>query len=452
MTVLDKLREMGFPTFYPNYPGADGEPGFGYLRAIMRREIPPMVRNGYVQEGWFEDAACTRPVVPSFASSGTYYAGWRPWTSAEAEKMAHYNAELTAAKYAIARPNAYEWESFIPYFETANELIFGYEVNKLPWDDKADMLFNALVEAKSQLKQLCDPEETIWYIWEDQMPQASDAEMYDYFYCFDYPGFKPFLVPYLLPDQSKVKGNVIVIAGGGFEQRCNHTEGYPVAKAFNRCGYNAYVLQRRLTPSADVDAMLDLQRSIRYLKYHAEKLGIGAIGHIATCGFSGGGLTILGALERCYGDKKPNEIYPDYIPDAIDAVNADYEVAMPIYGGYGPQTLENPNLPSLFVVMCARDQLIQGPRPETGVYNERAFNECWFFDLQRSNPGIDMELHMFAGVGHGFSINDGTLFTEGRAASPVDQIITAGTDYWMHLADEFMQVRFGYVPRRKLHE
>ena len=59
---------------------------------------------------------------------------------------------------------------------------------------------------------------------------------------------KPFLVPYLVEDQLAAKGNMIVIAGGGYSSRGNAMEGYPIAEAFQDLGYNAYVLQRRVAP------------------------------------------------------------------------------------------------------------------------------------------------------------------------------------------------------------
>ena len=71
--------------------------------------------------------------------------------------------------------------------------------------------------------------------------------------CYDNEGFRPFLNPYLLRDQGKVKGNVIIIAGGGSTHRNNVVEGYPVAEFFNKNGYNAFVLQRRVNPYAAVD-------------------------------------------------------------------------------------------------------------------------------------------------------------------------------------------------------
>ena len=417
-----------FPKYDMNYPGQP-ERDLAVVLAIKGRSVPSVIRNGYDFTGWYADTDCKTPVIPDPYSGTTYYAGWKPWDAAKAEEIAAYEERLIKIKYRIARPKAYTWDSFVPYFRIANELIFDYPGNNRLPDDHAMALLEQLDELEKDLVQVCDPEDTVWYIWGENMAQAPDADSYDYFCRFDYPGFRPFLVPFMLPDQSAVKGNMIVIAGGGFAQRWNQTEGYAMAKAFNNMGYNAFVLQRRVVPSKTVDAYLDLQRSVRYLKYNAEKYGIGAIEHLATVGFSGGGMTIVGALEKHYGTVSPCVVYPEYIPDEVDAVNSDYQVAMPIYGGFAPKTDENPNFPALFVAVGVKDNLMQ-------------HQETAFFDFMYRHPEVDVEIHFFAGVPHGFAT--------GYGAGPEHHLEGpgfVGADNWLKLADDFMMVRFGILPQ-----
>lgn len=417
-----------WPKYDMNYPGQP-ERDLAVALAVKGRSVPAVIRNGFDFAGWYEDPECRVPVTPDPYSDNTYYAGWTPWTAEKAEEIRVYEERLQKIKYRIARPKAYEWESFVPYFRTANELIFDYAGNNRLPDAYAYALLEKLDALEKDLVQVRDPEDDAWYIWGENMAQAPDADTYDYFCRFDYPGFRPFLVPYMLPDQNTVKGNVIVVAGGGFAQRWNQTEGYAMAKAFNGMGYNAFVLQRRLVPSQTVDAYLDLQRSVRYLKFHAQRYGIGAIENIATAGFSGGGMTIVGALEKHYGTVPPSVVYPDYVPDTVDAVSADYGVAMPIYGGFAPKTDENPNFPALFVAVGARDNLMQ-------------HSEETFFDFMYRHPEIDTEIHIFAGVPHGFAT--------GFGAGPEHHLEGpgfVGADNWLKLADDFMMVRFGILPQ-----
>jgi len=124
----------------------------------------------------------------------------------------------------------------------------------------------ALTNARKALRQIKDPKSTVWEIWGDQMAVESPLPT-NWENCYDNEGFRPFLNPYLLRDQGKVKGNVIIIAGGGSTHRNNVVEGYPVAEFFNKNGYNAFVLQRRVNPYAAVDQQLDLARAIRSIRH-----------------------------------------------------------------------------------------------------------------------------------------------------------------------------------------
>ena len=49
---------------------------------------------------------------------------------------------------------------------------------------------------------------------------------------YDNADFRPFLVPYLVSDQSQAKGTLIVLSGGGNTTRSNPNEAYRVAPAF----------------------------------------------------------------------------------------------------------------------------------------------------------------------------------------------------------------------------
>ena len=229
----------------------------------------------------------------------------------------------------------------------------------------------------------------------------------------------------MLPDQSSVKGNIIVVAGGGFAQRYNQNEGYPIAEAFNQMGYNAFILQRRVAPWEPIDSSLDLQRSIRYLQHNAAKYGIGAIEHIAPVGFSGGGATIIGMIEHCYGHITPDAIHPGYIPDEIDRLDSDCEAAMIVYGAFGTFQHGNPRVPSLFLVVGAKDEI--------------AFQGTLQFTASLGDD-IVTELHVFANTKHGFGTGTGL-----GAQHPMQGVV--GTDEWLHLADRFLEVEFGHTPR-----
>ncbi|MCC8102284.1 MAG: hypothetical protein LIP11_08495 [Clostridiales bacterium] len=52
----------------------------------------------------------------------------------------------------------------------------------------------------------------VWYIWGENMAVEDPYPTEGWEISYDNEGFEPFLNPYLLEDQSEVKGNVIVIS------------------------------------------------------------------------------------------------------------------------------------------------------------------------------------------------------------------------------------------------
>ena len=220
-----------------------------------------------------------------------------------------------------------------------------------------------LTQKREALTQIVDdPKSTVWEIWGENMACEDPAPTEGWDISYDNEGFRPFLNPYLIEDQEKVKGNVIIIAGGGSTHRNNVVEGYPVAEFFNENGYNAYVLQRRVNPYAAEDQWLDLGRAIRYIRYYAEEKGIGKADTIITCGFSAGGMNIMSAIAKQYGNVTPDTVYPDYVCDEVDAMSADMTIAIPIYGLFTNDLdfSANPNLPAVFGVVGQKDPLSTG--------------------------------------------------------------------------------------------
>jgi len=411
------------------------DPNHDNLPTVTRRlflgntfRAPRIARYGYSFAGWYEDPACTRPLSEDriLAFEGPLYAGWTPWDDATKADADAFLKETREAKFITSRAPLYTPETFVPYYVKAIPLLFHVEAAAQPVDDKVMQIVEEVRALRANLQlAVPDPEQAVWYIWGDRMPEAANADRYDFYFQFDYPEFRPFLLPYLLPDQSKVKGNILVVAGGGFAQRYNQNEGYPIAEAFNRIGYNAFILQRRVAPWEPIDSSLDLQRSVRYLRYHAKQYGIGAIDHISPVGFSGGGATIIGMIERCYGSITPDAIHKGYVPDEIDRLDGDCEAAMIIYGAFGKLRRGNPNVPSLFIVVGAKDDL--------------AFHSTLEF-TDSLGDDVVTELHVFADAKHGFGTGTGL-----GAQHPMQ--ITAGADEWLHLADRFLEVEFGLKPR-----
>ena len=274
--------------------------------------------------------------------------------------------------------------------------------------------------ARGELVQIASAADTRWFIWGENIPVAEDTS--DFVFADDgedNADFVPYLVPYLVEDQSAVKSNMIVIAGGGYGSRNNSGEGYPIAKAFNKLGFNCFVLQRRVAPYSEYDVWMDMQRSIRYLRHYGEKLGLGGLDNISASGFSGGSATILGTVVNLYGDIQPTVYDESYTPDDVDAENSDLDVAFLIYGPNWYATHEgeyvgfegdNDNLPAMFIACGADD-------------NTGAPADCLtLFDSVRDKTLA--ELHIFANVGHGFGVG----------------LYGTNSDHWIPMADTFVDI------------
>jgi len=98
--------------------------------------------------------------------------------------------------------------------------------------------------------------------------------------------FQPYLTAYLIPG-NQIRSAVIVVPGGGYHFRAAH-EGENVALKFNSLGFHAFVLEYRVAPYVFPAAQEDAIRSVRLVRYHAEKWHIRPE-RIALLGFSAGG-------------------------------------------------------------------------------------------------------------------------------------------------------------------
>lgn len=344
------------------------------------------------------------------------------------ELAARYDEEMHLARYIINRGAAYEYDTFLDYmhywFQKPYSIVDNKKLSITEVENGQEMV-ETLAELRGKLVQVIDdPEEICWYIWGENMPEAPNASEYDYTQTYDEAGFRPFLVPFMVADQASVRGNVVVVAGGGFNQRCNDGEGYPSAKLFNEMGYNAFVLQRRVLPSESIDASLDLQRAVRYLYHNAEALSIGNVQNMVAIGFSGGGLTIMNQLNTCYGDITPDAVYADYVVDEVDKINSDYPVAAVYYGILGEYQTANENMPAMFLCAGADD-------------NKVPFADTVNFFLAAREKEWTCELYVPSGAPHGFAMTGIRAFTDVGSTTAAQN---AG------LLETFLNVQFGFTP------
>lgn len=115
------------------------------------------------------------------------------------------------------------------------------------------------------------------------------------------------------PSEGKALGAVIICPGGAYShvaERC----GRPVAEAFSRQGYHAFVLDYTVEPAPlGVRPLRDLAEAILHVRCHAEYYGVSP-NRIALCGFSAGGhlaasLGVYWNRPDFFGGDQPAEIY-----------------------------------------------------------------------------------------------------------------------------------------------
>lgn len=335
------------------------------------------------------------------------------------DRIKRFQEAFAYANEYVLDPGKFTKETFDPY----NSLVtlITLEIAFYGYDPEGDAVQKHLDELEILRKGLVPSEDgaAAWKIWGERMPvygQTGDFQM-----TYTNADFRPLLVPYLCTDQNEAKGNIIVIAGGGYVMRCNAYEGFNVAEYYRNHGYNAYVLQRRIAPYHPVNAHLDLQRAVRFLRAGAEKYGIAKTGSIAAVGFSGGGHTIYGAVKDHYGHTLPDRYDDSYVPDATDGLNADLQAALFIYGtGGSVRGTENPNLPPAFMVTGSLDE-----------YRADTDSVARYSEMKES--GLDAEVHIFSGQHHGFGLGDGNCDSMKSEAKRIP-----GVELWPELSLAFL--------------
>ena len=335
-------------------------------------------------------------------------------TVEEKAKLELRNASLITAMEAI-----FEAESYSAYSKA---------VTSLRSKKNEDRLAKAL-EARANLVQEVSVADGVYFLWNDfdSMPVA-DGESYteeqlDAASLLGY-GYTTVVVKYLLEDPTTAKGNIVVVSGGAMKGRSNGSEGYPAVEVFNELGYNCFLVQRRVEPYSTMDIYMDYQRAVRTVRYYAELEGWGGQDMIAGLGWSGGGATILGAIRNCYGALTPAAYDSDYIPDEIDAVSSDLDVALIIYGAYnheGGELLDtiNANLPAFYINHGTADETIP------------VANAQELYDLVTAR-NLPAQLTLIEGAVHGYGV--GTVSPD----------LPEGCSAWMAEADAFMQANLGH--------
>jgi acetyl esterase/lipase len=182
---------------------------------------------------------------------------------------------------------------------------------------------------------------------------------------------------------------IIVIPGGGHKLIVWTNEGVNVAQALNRYGVTAFVLKYRLaqeegSTSTINDSVSDVRRSIRWVRAHAADYGIDPR-RIGIMGFSAGG-----ELVSLVADNRQKSSAPI---DSVDRLSdrPDFQVLV-FPGPQGVPADDIAHAPPAFIIAGTLDDCCA--KPAVQLYE------------QLRAGGRDAELHMYAGAGHAFNLDE----------------------------------------------
>ena len=212
------------------------------------------------------------------------------------------------------------------------------------------------------------------------------------------------------PAENKVSDATVVICpGGGYAMRAGH-EGKGYAEYFNSIGMDAFVCEYRVSPHRFPLPLLDIRRSIRYVRAHAAEYGVNPE-KIAVMGSSAGGH--LAALVSTYTAPVefegaddldavcplPNAsilCYPViHLPDETNIAHVgSYKNLLgddTDYGKYSPNLLVSDTTPTAFLWHTSDDAVVN------------VINSYLYAKALREH-GIRHEMHIFPAGAHGLGL------------------------------------------------
>ena len=214
---------------------------------------------------------------------------------------------------------------------------------------------------------------------------------------------RPSITPYL-PARDTATGAAVVIApGGGHSELWMDHEGYNVARWLSDHGIAGFVLKYRLARQKDSTytieghSLADIQRAIRLVRSRAAEWAVDPE-RIGVIGFSAGG-----ELAALAGTRYDSGIAES--TDPVDRFSSRPSFQALIYPAIPSDMKLSKDTPPAFLACGEMDrQNISQGLPELYLAMKRA--------------GMSAELHVYAGVGHGFGVR---ATTRGAVATWIDR-------------------------------
>lgn len=269
-------------------------------------------------------------------------------------------------------------------------------------EKSGDTVLNAVADPKNS--------QTL-YLWEkNNVPATTEYTQNDGYYADD-PNFRPYIVTFPVPEGTKVKGAILICAGGAFQFRSDENEGTPVAEKLSRLGYQSFVVNYRLRPYTQEEGALDLARAVRFVRKNADKYGFDQK-DIGVMGFSAGGILSGEMLLNFDGTVNGTALDKNYVPDALDAVSADAAAAGMIYSFYGRlsvasddvEKFRTSDLPPTYFCYGTRDPFVS------------QFEKCI---SALKEAGVSVQSDVLKGEPHGYGYTGGWIPAYDRWLSEV---------------------------------
>lgn len=154
----------------------------------------------------------------------------------------------------------------------------------------------------------------------------------------------PYMIPFIAEGSRQA---VIVVPGGGYCIKEMEGEGTQVAEELKRNGITAFVLWYRSNPYYQPYPLLDMQRAVRYVRFHAKDYGYDE-DKISAIGFSGGGAQVGMFANVLQGNE---DLCPSYQKDEIDRTDDRLNRIALVY----PLLSYCDNVPLMFASFPAED-------------------------------------------------------------------------------------------------
>lgn len=216
------------------------------------------------------------------------------------------------------------------------------------------------------------------------------------------------------PEHKKSNASVVIFAGGAYLGRSEYEDaGY--ARALSENGYEAFVVDYRVSPDRFPLPLLDARRAVRFVRANAERFGLDR-NKVLVMGSSAGGH--LAALVSTYSKKIDGETEDaidaeDFLPNGqilcYPVISSDESISHSgsyqnllgeRYGerdDYSPELLVSERTPQVFVWHTAEDSCVN-------VVNSYRYAAA----LRKYE--IPCEMHIFPHGSHGMGLAENTPY------------------------------------------